>query len=134
MIASPLRCDGQRDPLVRLPHPWQFGDSTMLAATRTSHVDSPCIATLGVTMPLARVTQRLREGLRRRRELGNDADFDRVWPSFDEELYGSSFGALRLSVVLDDLLESIPELRSGGVSILDAGGGSGRLAVRLAAL
>lgn len=134
MIASPLRCDGQRGLLVRLPHPWQFGDSTMLAATRSSHVDSPCIATLGGTMPLARVTQRLREGLRRRRELGNDADFDRVWPSFDEELYGSSYGALRLSVVLDDLLESIPELRSGGVSILDAGGGSGRLAVRLAAL
>jgi hypothetical protein len=76
------------------------------------------MATLG-TMPLARVTRRLREGLRRRRELGSDADFDRVWPSFDEDLYGSSYGALRLSVVLDDLLESIPKLRSGGVSILD---------------
>jgi tRNA 5-carboxymethoxyuridine methyltransferase len=85
-------------------------------------------------MPLARVTRRLREGLRRRRELGNDADFDRVGPSFDEDLYGSSYGALRLSVVLDDLLEAIPELRSGGLSILDAGGGSGRLAVELAAL
>src|SRR5262245_27503074 len=85
-------------------------------------------------MPLVKVAQRLREGIQRRRALGNDADFDHLWPSFGDDLYGSSHGAVRLSVVLEDLVESVPTLRSGGMRILDVGGGAGHLAVRLAAL
>jgi S-adenosylmethionine-dependent methyltransferase len=77
--------------------------------------------------------RRLLSSIQRRQELGGDADFDRVG-GFDEGLYESSYGQLRLDVVAHDLLEKIPELRSGGVSVLDAGGGSGQLAIRLAQL
>ena len=79
------------------------------------------------------MSRRLLSGIQRRRDLGGDADFDRVG-RFDEDLYASSVGRLRLEVVVHDLLESVPELRSGGVRVVDAGGGSGRLAIRLAQL
>jgi SAM-dependent methyltransferase len=39
-----------------------------------------------------------------------------------------------MAVLWDDLLAAIPRLRDGGVDILDAGGGAGHLAIRLAQL
>jgi len=63
-----------------------------------------------------------------------DADFDRIAASFEEDVYGSTKGAVRLAVLWDDLLSGIPGLSRGGLHVLDAGGGSGHLAVPLAAL
>jgi S-adenosylmethionine-dependent methyltransferase len=79
------------------------------------------------------MNDRLRMALERRRALGRDADFDHM-RGFDDGLYGTSFGELRLAVVVHDLLERIPELRDGGLTVLDAGGGAGHLAIRLAQL
>ena len=76
---------------------------------------------------------RLRMALERRRSLGRDADFDRMG-GFDDGLYGTSFGELRLAVAVHDLLEAVPELRDGGMTVLDSGGGAGHLAIRLAEL
>jgi S-adenosylmethionine-dependent methyltransferase len=76
---------------------------------------------------------RIRMALERRRSLGRDADFDHMH-GFDDGLYGTSFGELRLAVVVHDLLETIPELRDGGMTVLDSGGGAGHLAIRLARL
>ena len=64
----------------------------------------------------------------------SDADFDGIAASFEEEIYGSTTGAVRLAVLWEDLLTEIPGLSRGGLRVLDAGGGSGHLAVRLATL
>jgi S-adenosylmethionine-dependent methyltransferase len=62
-----------------------------------------------------------------------DADFDDRGDAFEAEVYGTSKGYVRLSVLWADMLSAIPSIDSGGLSVLDAGGGSGRIAVRLAA-
>jgi tRNA 5-carboxymethoxyuridine methyltransferase len=69
----------------------------------------------------------------RGRSLREDADFDVLGSRF-EEMYDSSWGHVRLEVLWEDLLASIPALQSGGARVLDAGGGSGRIAIRLAQL
>jgi S-adenosylmethionine-dependent methyltransferase len=61
-----------------------------------------------------------------------DQDFDAVAEAFEGEIYGSSKGMVRLGVLQVDLLSAVPALGSGGLSVLDAGGGAGRLAVLLA--
>src|SRR5918997_868429 len=61
-----------------------------------------------------------------------DQDFDAVAESFEGDIYGSSKGRVRLSVLWEDLLSTIPELGDGGLSVLDAGGGAGRVALLLA--
>jgi S-adenosylmethionine-dependent methyltransferase len=61
-----------------------------------------------------------------------DTDFDPRAAAFESDIYGSSKGVVRLAVLWDDLLAAAPALASGGLSVLDAGGGSGHLAVRLA--
>jgi S-adenosylmethionine-dependent methyltransferase len=67
-------------------------------------------------------------------EIKADADFDELGDAFEEEIYGSTKGYIRLHVLWEDLLGSIPALSKGGLSVLDAGGGAGRVAVRVAAL
>lgn len=64
----------------------------------------------------------------------SDTDFDGLAATFEEDVYGSSKGYVRLSVLWDDLVAEIPRLKRGGLRVLDAGGGSGRIAVRLAKL
>lgn len=69
----------------------------------------------------------------RGRSLRKDADFDVLGSRF-EEMYSSSWGHVRLEVLWDDLLANIPALQNGDARVLDAGGGAGRIAVRLAQL
>jgi S-adenosylmethionine-dependent methyltransferase len=63
-----------------------------------------------------------------------DTVFDGIADTFEREVYGTTKGEIRLAVLWADLLESIPVLADGGLDILDAGGGSGHVAVRLASL
>lgn len=72
--------------------------------------------------------------LKNRRQLGQDADFDELGSWIEKNVYGSSMGFVRLSVMWQDLLSNIPELELGGLRVLDAGGGSGHTAVRIAQL
>jgi S-adenosylmethionine-dependent methyltransferase len=64
--------------------------------------------------------------------LGQDADFDEIGSAFEEDIYGSSKGHVRLEVLWTDLLDAIPALREGALTVLDAGGGAGHVAIRLA--
>lgn len=61
-----------------------------------------------------------------------DTDFDPKAAAFEADIYGSTKGAVRFAVLWDDLLTAVRPLASGGLSVLDAGGGSGHLAARLA--
>jgi S-adenosylmethionine-dependent methyltransferase len=63
-----------------------------------------------------------------------DANFDDIAAVFEDEIYGSSKGSVRLHVLWEDLLASIPRLADGDLSVLDAGGGAGHMAARLASL
>jgi S-adenosylmethionine-dependent methyltransferase len=60
--------------------------------------------------------------------------FDDIGTFFEDEIYGSSKGYIRLEVLREDLLANIPPLADGGLRILDAGGGAGRVAVWLASM
>lgn len=66
--------------------------------------------------------------------MGSDVNFDGIATAFEDEIYGSSKGRIRLEVLWDDLLEGVPALARGGLRILDAGGGAGHMAVRLGRL
>jgi len=61
----------------------------------------------------------------------NDIIFDKLADEFETNIYGSSKGFIRLNVLCHDVLMAVPELRNGGVSVLDIGGGSGHFAVEL---
>lgn len=61
-----------------------------------------------------------------------DTCFDRIASTFEEKIYGTTKGHVRLEVLWADLLTEIPEIARGGLSCLDAGGGAGHLALRLA--
>jgi S-adenosylmethionine-dependent methyltransferase len=63
-----------------------------------------------------------------------DGNFDLIGEAFEVDIYGSSKGAVRMAVLWEDLLAAIPRLGVGGLDILDAGGGAGHLAIRLAQL
>ena len=63
-----------------------------------------------------------------------DADFDPMATAFEEHMYGSTKGVVRLAVLWEDMLSQVPGLSRGGLRVLDAGGGAGHMAVRLAAL
>jgi hypothetical protein len=60
-----------------------------------------------------------------------DVNFDGIATAFEAEIYGSSKGRIRLAVLWDDLLAAVPAVAAGGLSVLDAGGGAGHMAVRL---
>jgi tRNA 5-carboxymethoxyuridine methyltransferase len=62
-----------------------------------------------------------------------DANFDGFADRFDS-MYDTSWGQLRLAVLWDHMLEAMPELADGGLRVLDAGGGAGRIALKLAEL
>jgi S-adenosylmethionine-dependent methyltransferase len=67
-------------------------------------------------------------------KLKQDADFDDIASVFEDEIYGSSKGRVRLHLLWDDLLTNIPHLGDRRLSVLDAGGGAGHIALRLAQL
>ncbi len=62
----------------------------------------------------------------------SDACFDGIASTFEEEIYGTTKGRVRLEVLWTDLVTEIPEIAGGGLSCLDAGGGAGHMALRLA--
>lgn len=62
----------------------------------------------------------------------SDTNFDCIAGEFEEEVYGSSKGYVRLNVLWEDLLSGIPEIAHGGLRVLDAGGGAGHVALRIA--
>jgi S-adenosylmethionine-dependent methyltransferase len=64
----------------------------------------------------------------------HDVNFDGIAGTFEQTIYGSSKGYIRLSVLWEDMLSGIPQLANGGLSVLDAGGGAGHIAMRLAGL
>ena len=57
--------------------------------------------------------------------------FNGVSRQFLDEIYGTSKGYIRLNVLWHDLVTEIPELLGGGLRILDAGGGDGRVSRKL---
>ncbi len=67
-------------------------------------------------------------------QLRKDVSFDGIAAAFERDIYGSSKGRVRLGVLWEDLLGSVPELSGDGLRILDAGGGAGHIALRFAQL
>jgi S-adenosylmethionine-dependent methyltransferase len=64
----------------------------------------------------------------------NDVHFNTIAEAFEQSVYGSSKGFIRWNVLWEDLLTELPQLGRGGLSILDAGGGAGRMTLALAKL
>ena len=63
-----------------------------------------------------------------------DISFDGIANQFESDIYGSTKGAVRVAVLWSVLNEDVPALADQPMRILDAGGGSGHMAVRLARL
>ncbi len=63
-----------------------------------------------------------------------DRNFDNLADKFQRKIYNSPKGDIRLDVVWDDLLASLPALQGPPLRILDAGAGMGQMALRLARL
>jgi S-adenosylmethionine-dependent methyltransferase len=63
-----------------------------------------------------------------------DVVFDTIAKTFEQSVYGSSKGFIRWHVLWEDLLTELPQLRQGGLAVLDAGGGAGRMTLALAKL
>jgi S-adenosylmethionine-dependent methyltransferase len=64
----------------------------------------------------------------------SDVHFTTIANKFEQDVYGSSKGYIRWNVLWEDLLTELPQLHDGKLSILDAGGGAGRMTVALAKL
>jgi len=62
----------------------------------------------------------------------NDQNFDNLSQRFRKNIYNTPKGQIRLNILWRDLLEKIPEIETGGLSILDAGAGQGNFALQLA--
>jgi S-adenosylmethionine-dependent methyltransferase len=63
-----------------------------------------------------------------------DVHFNTIAKAFEQDIYGSSKGYIRWNVLWEDLLTELPQLKQGGLTILDAGGGAGRMTLALAKL
>ena len=53
--------------------------------------------------------------------------FDRFTSKLEQDVYGSLRGALRLQLILDDIVDYCPAFTEKSLSILDVGGGNGYL-------
>ena len=62
----------------------------------------------------------------------DDKNFDNLSSRFRKNIYNTPKGRIRLNILWRDLLEQIPGIESGGLSILDAGAGQGNFALQLA--
>lgn len=63
-----------------------------------------------------------------------DVNFDGVAEEFERDIYATSKGVVRTAVLWDQMAAHIPLLDLGPCRVLDAGGGSGHLSVRLAGM
>lgn len=61
-----------------------------------------------------------------------DQNFDNLSSRFRKNIYNTAKGKIRLNILWRDLVEQIPEIETGGLSILDAGAGQGNFALQLA--
>ena len=61
-----------------------------------------------------------------------DQNFDNLSSRFRKNIYNTAKGQIRLKILWRDLLEQIPDIETGGLSILDAGAGQGNFALQLA--
>ena len=61
-----------------------------------------------------------------------DQNFDDLSSRFQKNIYNTAKGKIRLNILWRDLIEVIPEIEAGGLSILDAGAGQGNFALQLA--
>ena len=62
----------------------------------------------------------------------DDQNFDNLSERFRKNIYNTAKGQIRLNILWRDLIEQIPEIETGGLSILDAGAGQGNFALQLA--
>lgn len=62
----------------------------------------------------------------------HDQNFDDLSSRFQKNIYNTAKGKIRLTILWRDLIEVIPEIETGGLSILDAGAGQGNFALQLA--
>ena len=62
----------------------------------------------------------------------HDKNFDDLSSRFQKNIYHTAKGKIRLNILWRDLIEVIPEIETGGLSILDAGAGQGNFALQLA--
>jgi S-adenosylmethionine-dependent methyltransferase len=62
----------------------------------------------------------------------SDVHFTAIASQFEQDIYGSSKGFIRWNVLWEDLLAELTQLHQGNLSILDAGGGAGRMTLALA--
>jgi len=61
-----------------------------------------------------------------------DQNFDNLSSRFRKNIYNTAKGQIRLNILWRDLLETIPAIEEGGLSILDAGAGQGNFSLQLA--
>ena len=61
-----------------------------------------------------------------------DQNFDNLSSRFRKNIYDSAKGQIRLQILWRDIVEAIPEIEQGGLSILDVGAGQGNFALQLA--
>lgn len=61
-----------------------------------------------------------------------DQNFDNLSSRFRKNIYDSAKGQIRLEILWRDIVEAIPEVEQGGLSILDVGAGQGNFALQLA--
>lgn len=61
-----------------------------------------------------------------------DQNFDNLSSRFRKNIYDSAKGQIRLQILWRDIVEAIPEVEEGGLSILDVGAGQGNFALELA--
>ena len=62
----------------------------------------------------------------------NDQNFDALSTRFRKNIYDTAKGQIRLKILWRDLIEKIPTIETGGLSILDAGAGQGNFSLQLA--
>jgi S-adenosylmethionine-dependent methyltransferase len=60
-----------------------------------------------------------------------DQNFDNLSSRFRKNIYNTAKGQIRLNILWRDLLETIPAIKEGGLSILDAGAGQGNFSLQL---
>jgi len=61
-----------------------------------------------------------------------DKNFDDLSSRFQKNIYNTAKGKIRLSILWRDLIEVVPGIEKGGLTILDAGAGQGNFALQLA--
>ena len=65
-------------------------------------------------------------------KINKDQNFDNLSSRFRKNIYNTAKGQIRLKILWHDLLQEIPAIEQGGLTILDAGAGQGNFSLELA--